>query len=482
MSQPLQKSRSVPDAGPAWVRLVLVAVFLGFGQWVPDVAHAVPLSRDVADAPGVADEAEGADAGACAPFETGRSFAQLAQTSEPGIAPARPAQAAIADRGGQIISLPSATGDAPAGQVSGEAILALPKGTSREFELGAQARVAESYWSPVLCATVARITGPKGARPEELVPVAPDTAALVPNHVYRTAADEIVPLADAGVMRPDPYRPLQWGLQQSGVERARSVSKGAGVRVAILDSAPQTSHRDLGPIEMAPVDGGPSAGTPGAHGTLVTGLVYAIEGNGFGIAGLAPDVELVAVPVCTPMGATANDTCPLFIVLRGLDVAWEQQAAIVNLSIVGPDNPLLARGTERLDELGVLVVAAAGNEGTSDPRYPAAYPAVIGVGAEDREGRLFDRSNRGPSAELSAPGVEILSTVPGDAFAFGSGTSFAAAHVTGSLAILLGAGADPVSARRALFQQASQQPAVGAQPPRLPPVCDVLARLDRPCR
>ncbi len=152
---------------------------------------------------------------------------------------------------------------------------------------------------------------------------------------------------------------------------------------------------------------------------------------------------------------------------------------MVNLSIVGPDNPLLERAMARLDELGVLVVASAGNEGTDAPRYPAAYPSVIGVGAANRERRVSAQSNSGISAELFAPGVEVLSTVPGGAFAFGSGTSFATAHVSGVLGLLIGAGSDPAAARAALFQQAHQDAEGG--PALLPSVCGVLARLGSPC-
>lgn len=458
---------------PSWLATTLLIAAVGGASWVPGPARAVP-PRDAA-APG------------CGPFDAPRTFAQLGPSQEPGIAPASPnaANAPAVPDGGQIVDLPGHGSDVPPSQVAGEAILALPKGPDgklpEDFELSPHARVAESFFSPVLCATLARITGRAEDRPEDLVPKLPDTAALVPNHIYRTADAEIVPLAgDAAPPRPDPYRDLQWALDVARVEQARLVSQGAGVRVAILDSAPQTDHRDLGPIEVARVEDGPGD-APGAHGTLVTGIIDAVTDNGFGIAGLAPGATIVAVPVCTPEGASASDACPLFTVLRGLDRAWEAKVSLVNLSIVGPENPLLARGMERLDVLGVVVVAAAGNEGTGEPRYPAAYPSVVGVGAMDREGLMYARSNRGASAELLAPGVEVLSSVPGSAFAFGSGTSFAAAHVTGTLALVVGAGVPPEAARTALFQQANARPGKSLQPPVVPAVCEVLARAGRPC-
>jgi subtilisin family serine protease len=109
---------------------------------------------------------------------------------------------------------------------------------------------------------------------------------------------------------------------------------------------------------------------------------------------------------------------------------------------------------------------------------------VIGVGALGVDGNLFGRGNLGPSAEILAPGVEVLSTVPGNSFAFGDGTSLAAAHVSGALALLVGASADPAAARTALFQAADEARSAAGDttlPPPLPALCTALSRLDRPC-
>ena len=125
--------------------------------------------------------------------------------------------------------------------------------------------------------------------------------------------------------------------------------------------------------------------------------------------------------------------------------------------------------------MGMATASAAGAT-----RYPAAYPAVIGVGAVDRLGQPFERGNRGPSAELEAPGVEILSTHPGGAFAFVDGTSLAAAQVSGVLAILLGAGVEPLEARAAIFRAARARPERPGTA-RLSSVCDAAARAGRSC-
>ena len=212
----------------------------------------------------------------------------------------------------------------------------------------------------------------------------------------------------------------------------------------------------------------------------MVGIVAAAEGNGLGMAGVAPGAEVLAIPVCRPVGGSVSDVCRLYDVLRGIDRAWELDAEVLNFSIVGPPNRLLERAMERLAQLGHGVVAAAGNESTEELRFPAAYPLVIGVGSLDASGALAERSNRGPAAQLLAPGVEVLSTLPEDGFAFVDGSSLAAAHVSGVLVLLSAATGDVASARAALLAVAAESPGPGAA--SVPRVCDVLARLGRPCR
>jgi subtilisin family serine protease len=212
---------------------------------------------------------------------------------------------------------------------------------------------------------------------------------------------------------------------------------------------------------------------------MVVGIMRAIEHNAFGIEGIAPGAEVVSIPICTPSGGGSSDECRLSDLLRGVDVAWENGAQVVNMALVGPPNPLLRRAMDRLDQLGVLLVAAVGNEGLDQARYPAAYASVIGVGAVDANDQVYPRGNRGSAVEVLAPGVEIISTVPGDSFAFGDGTSLAAANVTGLLALAIAASGDPLAARTAFFQAA--QEGGRAIPIRIPKMCAVLARLGKPC-
>lgn len=445
------------------------------------------LVASLAFAASVGAEGEGEDAPMCDPIDAPGEFAPLAPSVEPGprLAPGSSRESGLGRHvgvaEGSIVSLAEGSGAPIDQQVGGEALLVMPKredGTiASRIELAPGARVIDSFWSPVLCATVARVVGDPLAQPFDLVATMPDDATLSPNHVYVSAASEVETI-DASET-DDPYRKLQHGLDRLGVALAQAVSTGTGVRVAVLDSAPEASHRDLVGVEVAPFAGGPET-APAVHGTLTAGVIGAVPHNGFGIAGAAPGAELIAVPVCRPLGATPRDTCGLYDLLRGLDHAWDQGAQVINLSVVGPPNPLLERATARLDDLGAVLVAAAGNEGSAEPRYPAAYPSVVGVGALDADGARAASSNYGPSAEIWAPGAGVLSTVPGGSFAFASGTSFAAAHVSGALAVLIGSGVSPDDARRALFRSAQAAAPPGA-PLAVAPLCGALEDLGHGC-
>lgn len=435
----------------------------------------------------------------CGPFPAqpaGASLTQLggnlaAAAAQSGVQPGRDSTRLSQ---GKIVSLQSGAGGLvppPSGAAAeSEAILALPKNSSgqiaSDFVLGPGAEIAGSYFSPVICSTVARVTGPAGAGPDQLVVQIPPGAVVVSNDVYyANAAAELKSLDANPAPREDPYASLQYGLAVTGVRYARDLGNGSGVKVALLDSAPEDQHADLSAVRLEAIPETEGRGLQtGVHGTLMAGVIAASEGNGYGIAGIAPGADLISIPICRPDGG-AGGSCSIYHMLRGLDIAFEAEAEIVNLSLSGPPNPLLERGMARLDELGVVVVAAAGNEGIEEPRYPAAYETVVSVGAVDQEGRLFEQSNRGPWVELSAPGVEVLSTVPGNAFAFGSGTSLAAAHVTGMIAVLTEVTRDSKRAKSELFRTAyslpqTGKPKTGAGAP-IPEICSVFARLGQPC-
>ena len=212
----------------------------------------------------------------------------------------------------------------------------------------------------------------------------------------------------------------------------------------------------------------------------MAGVVRAVARNGFGIAGIAPGGAGDRGARVHAGRAGASDECRLYDVLRGVDLAWNQGATVMNLSLVGPDNPLLERAMSRLEKLGALVVAAAGNEGTREPRYPAAYPSVIGVGALDADGkRLRARQPRRRPPSSSRPASRCSRRVPGDAFAFGDGTSLAAAHVSGALAVLAPPRPTRPRAHRPLPGR-RRRPPRDERPGPPPPAAAALRRSDTP--
>jgi hypothetical protein len=368
------------------------------------------------------------------------------------------------------------SGDAPADGAPPRILLILPKGADGQVSteglaLGAGASLVESRFSPLLCATVARVTGAPGSSPASLIERLPEGAAAVEDDVYVPDA-EPEPKAGAHVAkRADPYRKKQWSHDALGVDAAQRASQGAGVRVAVLDTRADDGHAELRGTRIV----GDTAAPAGQHGTLVAGVIGAARDNGAGIAGIAPAASLLSAPVCeaTPTG----DACRLFRVLTGLDAAWSERAQIVNVSLVGPANRALERAVRRLDTLGVAVVAATGNRANGLPAFPAAYPWVIGVAATDRKQQL---APTGSVVDLTAPGVEIVSTAAGGGYAFASGSSLAAAHVSGALAVLTAlSGGDVGRARLALFGAASRRgPGL---PPALSPLCEAVVRLRKSC-
>ncbi len=228
----------------------------------------------------------------------------------------------------------------------------------------------------------------------------------------------------------DPYAKLQSNVNALDVAEAHLLSRGAGIRVAIIDTGVDTRHPDLAGSTLTTrnyVDDDEAEFRNDRHGTQVAGLIAAAANNGIGIVGVAPDVKLLAYKACWQPSPSASGRCNSFTLAQALSDAMVAKAQVVNLSLVGPSDPLLEALVGKAVEAGVIVVGAA----SADPRFgfPAKLPHVVAVG--DSEGAYGDTSL------IRAPARDIVTLVPNGHYDFASGSSLATAQVSGVVALLL---------------------------------------------
>ena len=234
----------------------------------------------------------------------------------------------------------------------------------------------------------------------------------------------------------DPLYPRYQGYLRETMDfpQAWDRATGSGVRVAVIDSGVDRTHRDLGRVLPGVdfVDGG-RVTDPNGHGTFVSGVVAAVRGNGRGIAG-GSRATILPIRALDSRGYGRDST-----IARGIRWAVGHGADIINLSLGGSrTSPVLADALRVAERREVLVVASSGNSGGTKKSYPAATPTVLAVGATDDVDRLTWFSQHGDWVDLVAPGWNITSTVPGDRYATGSGTSFSAPLVSAAAALLVG--------------------------------------------
>jgi subtilisin family serine protease len=253
----------------------------------------------------------------------------------------------------------------------------------------------------------------------------PRVQASQPNWRYEASQGASVPAA------PE----LQYAVVKIRLAGAQALAKGAGVKVAVIDSGVDALHPDLKGSVVRVFDATRGEGRPDdMHGTAIAGI---IRGRG-AIRGIAPEARLLAARAFFQTDGYDGDQSSTVIVMRALDWSVASGAKVINMSFAGPPDEGLAEAVDRAAKQGVIMVAAAGNGGPqAKPAYPAAYADVIAVTATDADDRLYEKANRGSYLTVAAPGVDVYVTAPNKRHRFSTGTSMAAAHVSGLVALML---------------------------------------------
>lgn len=254
----------------------------------------------------------------------------------------------------------------------------------------------------------------------------PRVGASQPNFRYRPqSGGRKLPPAD-----------LQYAFDKTAIMSAHSLTRGRGARIAIIDSGIDVTHPDLAnAVEASFQVAGKAAARPGNHGTAIAGIIRA-RGR---IRGVAPEALLLDVNVFRSSRSKEPAFATTASVLRGLDWALSRRARIINMSLAGPSDPMLQQAIIAAYRNRAIMVAAAGNGGANAPSaYPAAYEQVIAVTATDVADRIYGAANQGSYIAVAAPGVDILAPALKHAHLLQTGTSFAAAHVSGIIALMVG--------------------------------------------
>lgn len=290
--------------------------------------------------------------------------------------------------------------------------------------------------------------------------------AVYPNSLYEISET-------SSSLPNDPEYTKQWAQTYIQPEKLWAYTKGEGAVVAVIDTGVDYTHEDLAEniwVNTKEIpnngidddangfiddirgwdfikDGGFNCASNedcsgedndpsdhNGHGTHVAGIIAAVENNAKGISGIAPKAKIMPVRAGYSIGFSAY--LKTSDIIDALTYAINNNADVINMSFAGAELNVLGDILSLANNVGIVLVAAAGNSTRSTPTYPAAIPEVISVGALANDNTQASYSNYGDWVDIAAPGSWILSTIPGNQYEYKSGTSMASPCVAGVAALI----------------------------------------------
>jgi hypothetical protein len=270
--------------------------------------------------------------------------------------------------------------------------------------------------------------------PETIQRLSRDTrVSIVHNmHLYKTKTHQY----------NDPYFKLQANLQQMQISLAHGRTTGRNITIAMIDTGVDLTHPDL--IDQITQNENFASGISPSfsndkHGTAVAGIMVARKDNGTGITGIAPDAKLIALKACWPDQTDSIEAvCNSLTIALAVNTAIKTGAKILNMSLAGPQDSFLELLLNKAIEKGIIVIAADTGLAKKNENFPASLKNVISVQSLRQPG--FDHIKPDHTTlvqTITAPGEKILTTLPHGTYDFISGSSIAAAEVSGIVALLL---------------------------------------------
>ncbi|MGA8613970.1 MAG: S8 family serine peptidase, partial [Xanthobacteraceae bacterium] len=254
-------------------------------------------------------------------------------------------------------------------------------------------------------------------------------AVAQPNYTYQAQPDTQRP---GEASQTQGGNAAQYAVAKLDLAAIHQIATGAGIKIAVIDSQVDVKNPELTSGIAGEFNAVGVTEPPDAHGTEMAGVIAAHDR----LTGIAPGAEIYAIHAFSRTGDTPDSST--FSIVNALNWAIGQGVRVINMSFTGPRDPSIDRTLQVAHDKGIVLVAAAGNFGPdSAPLYPGADPNVIAVTATDSNDMIFSGANRGSYIAVAAPGVDIAVPAPDGTYQLTTGTSVAAAEVSGIVALLL---------------------------------------------